>query len=144
MTVNNHTVTLPQNLKGFAEPNPDSYVAEVPAGEYPLFKILTQYPSSDTDFVQLDLPNTDEDLWVCIRWKEQVYGQIVANYIAAAAPPVNFLSEADLSAVSGPVFHAPEQEQLSVQGPESTQPALLTPQLYVKQPLKSFQSPNTQ
>ncbi|HAA24354.1 MAG TPA: hypothetical protein DCP28_38395, partial [Cytophagales bacterium] len=137
----NHIVTLTQNLKGFAGPDPNAYVAEVPAGEYPLFQIMSQYPNPDTDFVQLDLPDTDEDLWICIRWKDQVYATMRTEQAESARPPINFHSEIDLSQAQGPVFHggavaAPTAE-------EPPMPEVPEEQLQVQQALKGFMQPAT-
>ncbi|HAP61019.1 MAG TPA: hypothetical protein DCR93_16470 [Cytophagales bacterium] len=100
-----HIVHLPNNLKGFAKPAPQTYVAEVPADDYPLLRIFTQHPSPEYDFVQVDLPDTDEDLWICIRWKDQVFGSIRTEEGEDKQPPINFLSDVDLGSAKGPVFH---------------------------------------
>lgn len=99
----NDTVVFLQPLKVFQAPDTSlPPVAILPVDDYPVVTVRENYPTPETDYVQLRL-----DVWVCSRWKNQVYAQVVPDEPPFApipdGMPESFL-QAELHAFKGVVY----------------------------------------
>ncbi|HKJ91746.1 MAG TPA: hypothetical protein VJ957_01205, partial [Longimicrobiales bacterium] len=71
--------TLHVRLPGFVEPDTSSQrEGFLDPGPYPVQEYRENYPDADTDFALLLAPALGAgDTWVCTRWKDQRYADVV-------------------------------------------------------------------
>ncbi|RUO91515.1 hypothetical protein D7Y11_19790 [Corallococcus sp. AB018] len=86
---------LPARLRGFALPDtsksPEGYVE---AGDYLVLEEKARYPTPDTDYARLMVPQLSGlDTWVCTRWRTQHYATLVSQEGAPAMARLSFANE---------------------------------------------------
>jgi len=66
-------------IPGFLNPDTESqFEGYVEAGNYSVLEVKTRYPNEETDYVRIYAPHLgDNDTWICRRWKNQIYADVV-------------------------------------------------------------------
>ena len=72
-------ITLSKRIKSFREADTSSTSSGfIEPGSYEVLERKVDYPSSDTDYSQLLVPNLGK-VWICNRWKNNNYGEFVSG-----------------------------------------------------------------
>ena len=70
-------ITINQTLNTFADANTQSAkTGKIAPGQYNIVSTKNNYPDSTTDYVELFDPNQDKNIWICSRYKTNVYAII--------------------------------------------------------------------
>lgn len=73
----NNILNLSRSLKAYAQPDTtrDS-IAMLLEGRYELLELKANHPDSNTDYAHIRTQE-NQDVWVCIRWKEKTYAEVL-------------------------------------------------------------------
>lgn len=85
-------IKLRMRLRGFQEPDTGSdFEGHVEPGEYRVEELRKNFPGADTDYARIVAPALSAgDTWICTRWKQQRYADLLAGGAAAPAPEPDF------------------------------------------------------
>jgi hypothetical protein len=86
------TANTQRRLKGFTEPSTGSqFEGYLEPGKYLVQDFKPNHPDRDTDYALLLAPTLGaNDTWICTRWKDQHYAQIVESEPTVQEPRVSF------------------------------------------------------
>ncbi|ATB46336.1 hypothetical protein [Corallococcus macrosporus] len=90
-----HVAKLPARLRGFALPDtstsPEGFVE---AGDYLVLEEKARYPTPDTDYARLVVPQLGVlGTWICTRWRTQRYATLASQERAPAMARLSFDDE---------------------------------------------------
>ncbi len=88
---------IPQRLRCFTGPNTESDIeGVVEPGSYPVLTHRENHPDETTDYTQLALDTIEDgESWICSRWQDQRYAEIIEDEPAPASSGIDNRELAD-------------------------------------------------